>query len=144
MRGQYAGYTDIDGISDHSQTETFVALRLEIDNWRWAGVPIFLRAGKALPEKVTEVRLFLRRTPRLAFLPKSTRAEANQIVLRIEPDPGLRLQLTAAGAKLPWGRLGLPEDIGKAAAFLASDDADYITGTALLVDGGVLLRESLT
>jgi len=97
VRGQYAGYTDIDGVAKNSQTETFVALRLEIDNWRWAGVPIFLRAGKALPERVTEVRLFLRRTPRLAFLPESTRVEGNQIVLRIDPEPGLRLQLTAQG-----------------------------------------------
>jgi glucose-6-phosphate 1-dehydrogenase len=97
VRGQYAGYTDIDGVAKNSQTETFVALRLEIDNWRWAGVPIFLRAGKALPERVTEVRLFLRRTPRLAFLPQSTRVEGNEIVLRIDPDPGLRLQLTAQG-----------------------------------------------
>jgi glucose-6-phosphate 1-dehydrogenase len=97
VRGQYGGYTDIDGVAAGSQTETFVALRLEIDNWRWAGVPIFLRAGKALPEKVTEVRLFLRRTPRLAFLPEPTRVESNQIVLRADPDPGLRLQLTAQG-----------------------------------------------
>jgi glucose-6-phosphate 1-dehydrogenase len=97
VRGQYAGYTDIDGVAKSSQTETFVALRLEIDNWRWAGVPIFMRAGKALPERVTEIRLFLRRTPRLAFLPESTRVEGNQIVLRIDPDPGLRLQLTAQG-----------------------------------------------
>jgi glucose-6-phosphate 1-dehydrogenase len=97
VRGQYAGYTDIDGVAKSSQTETFVALRLEVDNWRWAGVPIFLRAGKALPERVTEIRLFLRRTPRLAFLPESTRVEGNQIVLRIDPDPGLRLQLTAQG-----------------------------------------------
>jgi glucose 1-dehydrogenase len=49
-----------------------------------------------------------------------------------------------AGSALPWGRLGLPEDIGKAAVFLSSDDADYITGTALLVDGGILLRETLS
>ncbi|MEZ0364499.1 glucose-6-phosphate dehydrogenase [Mycobacterium sp. pUA109] len=95
VRGQYAGYTDIDGVADNSQTETFVALRMEIDNWRWAGVPIFLRAGKALPEKVTEVRLFTRRVPALAFLPKRERAERNQIVLRVDPDPGMRLQLVA-------------------------------------------------
>jgi len=83
------------GVASGSATETFLALRLEIDNWRWADVPIFLRAGKALPHKVTEVRLLLRRTPRLAFLPEPTRAEPNQIVLRIDPDPGLRLQLSA-------------------------------------------------
>jgi glucose-6-phosphate 1-dehydrogenase len=95
VRGQYRGYTDVPGVKRGSQTETFVALRTEIDNWRWAGVPIFLRAGKALPEKVTEVRLFLRKVPALAFLPERRPAEPNQIVLRIDPDPGMRLQLSA-------------------------------------------------
>jgi glucose-6-phosphate 1-dehydrogenase len=95
VRGQYDGYPDVPGVAKGSSTETFAALRLEIDNWRWSGVPIFLRAGKALPERVTEVRLVLHRTPRLAFLPKPTQVEANQIVLRIDPDPGLRVQLAA-------------------------------------------------
>ena len=95
VRGQYRGYTDIDGVAKDSQTETFVALKVEIDNWRWAGVPIFLRAGKALTERVTEVRLFTHRVPSLAFLPDRARSQPNQIVLRIDPDPGLRLQLTA-------------------------------------------------
>lgn len=95
VRGQYEGYTDVPGVAEGSQTETFTALRLEIDNWRWAGVPIFLRAGKALPERVTEVRMVLRRTPRLAFLPHPTRVAPNQIVLRIDPDPGLRVQISA-------------------------------------------------
>jgi glucose-6-phosphate 1-dehydrogenase len=95
VRGQYRGYTDVAGVAKKSQTETFVALRTEIDNWRWVGVPIFLRAGKALPEKVTEVRLFLRKVPGLAFLPHCRPAEPNQIVLRIDPDPGMRLQLSA-------------------------------------------------
>jgi glucose-6-phosphate 1-dehydrogenase len=95
VRGQYAGYPAVSGVAKGSNTETYAALRLEIDNWRWAGVPIFLRAGKALPERVTEVRLVLRRTPRLAFLPTPTQVEPNQIVLRIDPDPGLRLQIAA-------------------------------------------------
>ena len=95
VRGQYRGYTKVAGVLKDSQTETYVALRTEIDNWRWTGVPIFLRAGKAMPEKVTEVRLFLRRVPGLSFLPKSRPAEPNQIVLRIDPDPGMRLQLSA-------------------------------------------------
>jgi glucose-6-phosphate 1-dehydrogenase len=98
VRGQYSGYTDIDGVAKDSQTETFVALRVEIDNWRWAGVPIFLRAGKALAERVTEVRLFTHRVPAVAFLPGRKHAEPNQIVLRIDPDPGLRVQLTALDA----------------------------------------------
>ncbi|MEP7160171.1 MAG: glucose-6-phosphate dehydrogenase [Dermatophilaceae bacterium] len=97
VRGQYTGYTDVPGVASGSVTETFVALRVQIDNWRWAGVPIFLRAGKALPERVTEVRLLLHRTPRLAFLPTQTQVEANQIVLRIDPAPGLRVQIAARG-----------------------------------------------
>ena len=95
VRGQYNGYTDTGGGAKDSETETFVAMRVEIDNWRWAGVPIFLRAGKALAERVTEVRLFTHHVPSLAFLADRRRAEANQIVLRIDPDPGLRMQLTA-------------------------------------------------
>jgi glucose-6-phosphate 1-dehydrogenase len=94
VRGQYEGYLEVPGVAPQSTTETFVAVQLEIDNWRWAGVPIFLRAGKALPHHVTEVRLLLRRTPRLAFLPIPTQVDPNQIVLRIDPDPGLRLQVT--------------------------------------------------
>jgi len=97
VRGQYPGYTSVPGVAKRSGTETFVALRLEIDNWRWSGVPVFLRAGKALPARVTEVRLVLHHTPRLAFLPSPTLVEANQIVLRIDPDPGLRLQIAARG-----------------------------------------------
>jgi glucose-6-phosphate 1-dehydrogenase len=91
VRGQYLGYTDIPGVAPGSTTETYAALRLEIDNWRWADVPIFIRAGKALPDHITEVRLLLRRTPRLSFLPR----DPNQIVLRIDPDPGMQLQLSA-------------------------------------------------
>jgi glucose-6-phosphate 1-dehydrogenase len=93
VRGQYRGYTDVAGVAADSQTETFIALRTEIDNWRWAGVPIFLRAGKALPERVTEVRLFLHRVPGMAFLRKP--AAPNEVVLRIDPEPGMRLQLSA-------------------------------------------------
>jgi glucose-6-phosphate 1-dehydrogenase len=95
VRGQYQGYADTPGVTPGSTTETFAALRLEIDNWRWADVPVFIRAGKQLPERVTEVRLLLRRTPRLAFLSLPTRAEPNQIVVRIDPDPGMRLELVA-------------------------------------------------
>jgi glucose-6-phosphate 1-dehydrogenase len=95
VRGQYAGYTEIPGVQKDSTTETFIALRTEIDNWRWAGVPIFLRAGKGMPEKVTEVRLFFHHVPKLAFLPKQRPSEPNQLVLRIDPDPGLRLQMSA-------------------------------------------------
>ena len=69
VRGQYDGYLDIDGVAPGSTTETYAAMRLEIDNWRWAGVPWFIRTGKRLPVTQTEVRLVFRRPPRLGFLP---------------------------------------------------------------------------
>jgi glucose-6-phosphate 1-dehydrogenase len=106
VRGQYDGYADVPGVAKGSSTETFVALKLEIDNWRWSGVPIFLRAGKALAKRVTEVRLILRETPRLAFLATPARVAGNQLVLRIDPDPGLRIQLAAHG-ETDWRTVNL-------------------------------------
>jgi glucose-6-phosphate 1-dehydrogenase len=102
VRGQYDGYLEVPGVGPGSTTETFVALRLAIDSWRWAGVPVFIRAGKQLPVRDTELRLLLRYTPRLRFLPDAARVEANQIVLRIAPDPGLRLQLSALDENRVW------------------------------------------
>jgi glucose-6-phosphate 1-dehydrogenase len=100
VRGQYRGYLDVAGVAPGSQTETFCALRLEIDNWRWSGVPFFIRAGKALPVTVTEVRVVFDRTPWLGFVPKeAARPEANQLVLRISPRPGARLRMQAKHAE---------------------------------------------
>ena len=100
VRGQYRGYLDVDGVAPDSQTETFCAMRLEIDNWRWSGVPFFIRAGKALPVTVTEVRVVFNTTPWLGFVPKDApRPEANQLVLRIGPKPGARLRMQAKDAE---------------------------------------------
>jgi glucose-6-phosphate 1-dehydrogenase len=118
VRGQYRGYTDVPGVAKDSRTETFVALRLEIDNWRWVGVPIYLRAGKALPARVTEVRLFLHRTPALSFLPNPGRVAPNQIALRIDPEPGMRLQISARNEGDSWQEVHLDscfaQDLGEA------------------------------
>lgn len=100
VRGQYAGYRDVDGVAADSQTETFCAMRLEIDNWRWSGVPFFIRAGKSMPVTVTEVRIYFRHPPRPGFAPRNTpRPEQNQLVLRIGPRPGARLRLLAKHAE---------------------------------------------
>lgn len=112
VRGQYRGYRDIDGVAADSGTETFIALKLEIDNWRWSGVPVFLRAGKSLAESVTEVRLILRRTPRLGFLPTPAQVEPNQIVLRIDPNPGFRIQLIARDENEAWRSIPLQTVFG--------------------------------
>jgi glucose-6-phosphate 1-dehydrogenase len=96
VRGQYRGYLDVAGVAPDSQTETYCAMRLEIDNWRWAGVPFFIRAGKSMPATVTEVRVVFSTIPWLGFVPKhAPRPEPNQLVLRIGPSPGARLRLQA-------------------------------------------------
>jgi glucose-6-phosphate 1-dehydrogenase len=102
VRGQYRGYRDVDGVALDSQTETYCALRLEIDNWRWSGVPFFIRAGKSLPATVTEVRVVFNTTPWLGFVPRDTpRPEPNQLVLRIGPKPGARMRMQAKEADGP-------------------------------------------
>ena len=93
VRGQYEGYRQVPGVAPDSDTETFAALRLDVDNWRWHGVPFFIRAGKALARRGTEVRVFFHRPPRLAFVPAPPRPEPNQLILRVDPEPGLRLVL---------------------------------------------------
>jgi glucose-6-phosphate 1-dehydrogenase len=93
VRGQYDGYRSIKGVKADSQTETFAALRLEIDNWRWSGVPFFLRAGKALPVRATEIRVIFKRPPKLPITQQTH--DADELVLRIDPKPGTDLIIQA-------------------------------------------------
>jgi glucose-6-phosphate 1-dehydrogenase len=96
VRGQYSGYQDIEGVEPGSNTETFVALRLEIENWRWAGVPIFVRAGKALPATATEVVIRLQRVPHLHWGRHRLDSPGHDdIVLRIGRQAGVSIFLRA-------------------------------------------------
>jgi glucose-6-phosphate 1-dehydrogenase len=93
VRGQYDGYLSVPGVSPQSQTETFAALRLEIDNWRWSGVPFFIRAGKAMPVRATEIRIVFKCPPRLPFARHSP--PPDEFILRIDPSPGADLMVQA-------------------------------------------------
>jgi glucose-6-phosphate 1-dehydrogenase len=94
VRGQYEGYLDIDGVDPKSTTETFVGLRLDIQNWRWFGVPFFIRAGKCLAEKITEVRVVLQSPPQVGIGGGPIPA-TDEIILRIDPDSGAQILLEA-------------------------------------------------
>ena len=85
------------GVAADSQTETFVALRLEIDNWRWAGVPFFIRAGKAMPVEATEVRIVFKRPPRLGIGGRMI-PDPDELIIRVKPEPGAELCLMAKKA----------------------------------------------
>jgi glucose-6-phosphate 1-dehydrogenase len=97
------GYLEEDGVPSDSNTETYAALRLEIDNWRWAGVPFYLRTGKALARKLTEIAITLKPVPHLAFQQEgSVGVRPNQLILTMQPNEGVSLSL---GAKIPGTRM---------------------------------------
>jgi glucose-6-phosphate 1-dehydrogenase len=93
------GYLEEEGVPGDSNTETYAALKLEVHNWRWAGVPIFLRTGKRLARKVTEIAVQLKPVPHMAFTSKgSVGVQPNQLILTVQPNEGVSLSL---GAKIP-------------------------------------------
>jgi glucose-6-phosphate 1-dehydrogenase len=97
------GYLEEEDVPSDSQTETYVTLRLEVDNWRWAGVPIYLRTGKRLARKVTEIAVTLKPVPHLAFQADgSVGVQPNQIILAMQPNEGVSISL---GAKIPGSRM---------------------------------------
>jgi glucose-6-phosphate 1-dehydrogenase len=101
VRGQYDGYLSIDGVAKDSTTETYAALQLHIDNWRWAGVPWFIRTGKKLPVTQTELRVVFKHPPRLGFMEHGhRRPEPDQLVVKLDPSTGTRLILDAHRADL--------------------------------------------
>jgi glucose-6-phosphate 1-dehydrogenase len=96
VRGQYDGYLDTPGVAPGSTTETYLALQLEVENWRWTGVPFFLRTGKHLPITQTELRMVFHRPPRLGFhMEHGRRPEADQLVIKLDPTTGIRLLVEA-------------------------------------------------
>jgi glucose-6-phosphate 1-dehydrogenase len=95
VRGQYDGYRDIDGVAPDSTTETYAALRVDIESWRWAGVPFFIRTGKKLPVTQTEVRLVFKHAPKLGFKAFEHHPEPNQLVVKLDPSTGIRLIVEA-------------------------------------------------
>ncbi len=101
VRGQYDGYLSIDGVAPGSSTETYAALRLEINNWRWSGVPFFIRTGKRLPVTQTELRLIFKHAPQLGFAGLARRPEPNQLVIKLDPTTGVRMVLDARRADAP-------------------------------------------
>jgi glucose-6-phosphate 1-dehydrogenase len=113
LRAQYApgvvggeevpGYREEDGVARYSRTETYAALRLHVSNWRWAGVPFYLRTGKRLSRKLTEIAVILKQIPHVALQSTgSVGIQANQIVFTVQPDEGVSVSI---GAKIPGTRM---------------------------------------
>lgn len=129
VRGQYGegwvwgqkvpGYREEEDVSPGSSTETYAALKLFVDNWRWAGVPFYLRTGKRLPKKATEIAIQFKKTPHTPFAGEETRGlEPNTLVIRIQPEEGVSLKI---GAKVPGSGFEV-----------SSVNMDLLYGTAFL------------
>lgn len=151
VRGQYAagqigdkevpGYRQEQGVDPHSRTETFVAAKVEIDNWRWAGVPFYLRTGKRLAKRSTEIVIAFRCAPHMVFRDKGI--EPNRLVLNIQPDEGISISF---GAKRPGTEMNIgnvtmkfsyEEGFGKATRpAYATLLNDCVRGDATLFDSG--------
>ncbi len=153
VRGQYIageidgvpvpGYREEEGVDPHSTTETFVAMKLSVDNWRWAGVPVFVRTGKRLAKRSTEVALQFQSVPHLAFgnrLARDLRPDA--MVLRIQPDEGITLEL---GVKVPGEAFRLRTvgmDFSYATAFPGpeADGYERLLHDAMIGDATLFIR----
>jgi glucose-6-phosphate 1-dehydrogenase len=151
VRGQYAagtidvaavpGYRKEPGVSPNSRTETFVAAQLLIDNWRWAGVPFYLRTGKRLAKRSTEIVIQFKRAPHIVFRDRDV--EANRLVLNIQPDEGISVSF---GAKRPGSEMSIGnvtmnfsyrEGFGDGArSAYATLLSDCVRGDATLFDRG--------
>jgi glucose-6-phosphate 1-dehydrogenase len=135
VRGQYrAGSADgqavpgyLDELKDHkSNTETFVAVKAEIANWRWAGVPFYLRTGKRLPERVSEITVVFKAVPHSIFDPSAGALQQNRLVLRLQPDEDIKLWLTIKHPGPGGLRLRhVPLDMSFAEAFGAAQPDAY-------------------
>ncbi len=135
-RGQYAagwqggrpvrGYLEEDGVDANSHTETYAAIRVDVDNRRWAGVPFYLRTAKRMPRRVTEVALSFKQAPHLPFTETDTEAlGTNALVMRIQPDEGVTLRF---GAKVPGTQMEIREvsmDFGYGGSFTESSPEAY-------------------
>jgi glucose-6-phosphate 1-dehydrogenase len=131
VRGQYgkgfvageesSAYAEEEGVPPDSNTPTFIAAKMEIDNWRWAGTPFYIRTGKRMPKRVTEVAVQFKRVPHLPFtMGAAEHLEANSLVLRIQPDEGISLRF---GAKAPSPTVAI-----------STVNMDFLYGSAFLND----------
>jgi len=119
VRGQYSGYREEPGVAPDSRTPTFVAMRLMIDNWRWQGVPFYLRVGKGLKRRRTEVSIHFRAIPFCLFGSEEVcrRIEPNVLVLRIQPDEGISLRFATKVPGEDLSAAGVTMDFSYARSF---------------------------
>lgn len=146
LRGQYTGYREEPDVASDSRTETYVALKMFVDNWRWAGVPFYLRHGKSLPQRATEIVIRWKDVPNVLFNNSSTPLKSNMLTLRIQPEEGFNLR---TNAKVPGSGMeirGIHMDFDYSESFGAEPPEAYerLLHDALLGDGTLFTRRDET
>ena len=137
------GYKEEQGVAPNSTTETYVALKLFIENWRWADVPFYIRTGKCLPARSTEVTIQFKRVPHQLYKPSETKGLVpNRLTIRIQPDEGITLKF---GAKVPGASRQLASvdmNFSYASAFgVASPEAyERLLADAMIGDSTLFIR----
>ena len=144
VRGQYEGYRKEKGVADGSTVETFAALEIEIDNWRWADVPFYLRTGKALAQKSSEITLVFKRVPYNVYRGTDVPlAKRDHLTIRIQPDEGITLALNAKepGPDVKLGRVTMDFDYSKRFSSDLLDAYELLLLEAMEGDHTLFLRE---
>ncbi len=152
VRGQYSagwmkgkrvpGYREESGVNPDSTTPTYVAMKFEIDNWRWQGVPFYLRTGKRLPKKVSEISIHFREVPYLIFQSAAQQANANILAMRIQPNEGisLRFEVKMPGPELRTRSVEMDFSYGSAFGFANSDAYDRLLLDCMMGDQTLFTR----
>ncbi len=148
VRGQAVpGYREEPGVSPRSSTETYAALKLNFDNWRWAGVPFYIRSGKRMPKRVTEIAIQFKEAPHLLFAQVSAQQlEPNVLVIKVQPDEGITLRI---GAKIPgqttrirW--VNMDFRYGSSFGFASPEAYERLLHDCMLGDSTLYARRDMT
>jgi glucose-6-phosphate 1-dehydrogenase len=152
VRGQYSagwmkgkpvpGYREEPGVNPNSTTSTYVAMKLAIDNWRWQGVPFYLRTGKRLPKKVSEISIHFREVPYLIFQSATKQANANILAMRIQPNEGisLRFEVKMPGPELRSRSVEMDFSYGSAFGIGSADSYDRLLIDCMMGDQTLFTR----
>jgi glucose-6-phosphate 1-dehydrogenase len=143
MKGQpVKGYRQEEGVEPDSTTPTFVALKLEIDNWRWKGVPFYLRTGKRMPKKVSEISIHFREVPLLIFQSAAQQTSPNVLTMRIQPNEGISLKFEAKtpGADLRTRTVNMDFSYGSSFGMATADAYHRLLLDCMLGDQTLFTR----
>jgi glucose-6-phosphate 1-dehydrogenase len=153
VRGQYrdgvshgqavVGYLKEDGVVNDSNTETFVALKVEIDNWRWAGVPFYLRTGKRLNNRACEIAVHFKEVPHSIFDIENKNTMANKLIFRLQPDEGVRLSVCEkrAGPGMSVSSTNLSLNPDRARKNRVPDAYERLLGDVIIGNQTLFVRE---